>query len=569
MFTPAFDANIGAVAIVGSTDGNSQAPQNPGVMLHATGTQSTPSRIYNDAVGSYSAMVGRRYNGNVNAPTQVLANSIVSRYAATPYTSNGWPAISTARIDMVTTEDQTDTNQGTEIQFWTTTNGTNTIAQVMSVTNNDIRINGDLAATGNATFSTNIDYVNHITVSGTTYDAQIVIDDIGANNVAQLILTRSSTSVQPIIASALNNSDDPTANVDVVNGQTLFQLATLGFAGTDYKEFAGIVMMVDDNANVSETSSPGKIDFRVTPDGSTSTESALTIYNNTNAEFAGNISTTGNIIGAYLWGDGSNISNISGVSANTIYNGLSNVTIPVANGNVTVNTNAGTDYPWTFGTDGELYLPSGGRLGFAGKGWTGLDGGNGAPVSLTSFYANGFYAGCITNNNDGNIIISTYTGNGLQGSWTFDNGANLVLAPTNLGTGGAGSGEAAKFRGTRRIVGGYTNSYAYSTVLNAGGTPTVAYTATDSSVQSARVTFAVQGSSNVWEQFDVVVVQTVPQGNVNFTVSNRVKASDTPDTVVSATWNGTAIEISLNLDASQLGGGWASFDAVEFGLMAG
>ena len=287
----------------------------------------------------------------------------------------------------------------------------------------------------------------------------------------------------------------------------------------------------------------------------------------------GNVSTTGNVIAGWLYGDGSNISNISG-TANTGNITFSNTTISTADtlSNVvieTYDTANSTTNSWTFGSDRELYLPTGGRLGVAGKGWTGLDGGNGAPVSLTSFYANGFYAGCITNNTDGNIIISTYTGDGLQGNWTFDNSANLVLAPTNGGAGGAGSGEAAKLRGTRKIVNGYTNSYAFSTVLAAGGTPTVAYTATDSSVQSVRVTFAVQGSANVWEQFDVVVVQTLPQGNVNFTVSNRVKASDTPDTVVTATWNGTAIEISLNLDASQTGGGWASFDAVEFGLMAG
>lgn len=280
-----------------------------------------------------------------------------------------------------------------------------------------------------------------------------------------------------------------------------------------------------------------------------------------------NISTAGNIVGAYLWGDGSNI---SGVSANTIYNGLSNVTIPVANGNVTVNTNAGTDYPWTFGTDGELYLPSGGRLGFAGKGWTGLDGGNGNPVSLTSFYANGFYAGCVTNNTDGNVIISTYTGDGLQGSWTFDNGANLVLAPTNGGAGGAGSGEAAKLRGTRKIVNGYTNSYAFSTVLNIGGTPTVAYTATDNSVMSVKITFAVEGANGVWEQFDVSAVIDSTGNDINFTVSNRVKRDNAiPDTVVTAAVDGSdRITISLNLDGSQTGG-WSSFDAVEFGLMVG
>lgn len=297
MYVPTANTTIGAIAIVGTTDGNTVPPQNTGVMLHLTGQTGSPSRIYNDSVNTYAALVGRRYNGNVNVPTQVLANSIITRYAATPYTSNGWPAISTARIDMVTTEDQTDSNQGTEIQFWTTSLGSNTIAKVMSLTNNDINLAGNITTIGNATFSTNPAYVNNITVSGTAYDAQMVIDDVGASHVAQLILNRSSTSVQPILAGALNNSDDPTANVDVTNGQTLLQIASLGFAGTDFKEFASIVALVDDNGNVSDTSSPGKIDFRVTPDGSTNTNTALTITNDSTSNFYGLINVNNVILG--------------------------------------------------------------------------------------------------------------------------------------------------------------------------------------------------------------------------------------------------------------------------------
>jgi hypothetical protein len=350
MFVPAADANIGSVAIITSADGNAVSPQNPGVVLHLTGQEGTPARIYNDSVANYAAFVGRSYNGNVNLPTAVTANAIISRYAATPYTSAGWPAKSTARIDMVTTEAQTDTNQGTEIQFWTTSLGSNSIAKVMSMTNNDIKIDGDLAATGNATFSTNIDYINQITVSGTTYDAQVVIHDISADNVAQLILTRDSTSVQPILATALNNSDDPTVNVDVVPGQTLFQIATLGFAGTDYKEFGGLVVQVDDSPDieVSETSSPGKLVFAVTANGSISTAPALTIYNDTTAEFAGNVSATGNITGGNITtagagGDlvltGGNVTGANVVTANVVITtpvGLANLTA-VAGGRAFVN----------------------------------------------------------------------------------------------------------------------------------------------------------------------------------------------------------------------------------------
>jgi len=103
-----------------------------------------------------------------------------------------------------------------------------------------------------------------------------------------------------------------------------------------------------------------------------------------------------------------------------------NIFAPAGLGNVIVSTNH-SQYNWTFGTDGELYLPSNGRLGFAGKGWTGLDGGPGNPTSLTSLYSSGMYSSCITLSPDGTLAISTYgDGTGQLGSWNFS-GANLAL----------------------------------------------------------------------------------------------------------------------------------------------
>ena len=145
---------------------------------------------------------------------------------------------------------------------------------------------------------------------------------------------------------------------------------------------------------------------------------------------AGNLSIPG---GGAVWTLGT--AGTAGITANILdpfavnlgldYSGNS---ATLAAGNlVTIQTATGAK-SWIFDSAGELTLPSGGRLGFAGKGWTGLDGGNGNAVSLTSFYANGFYAGCVTNNTDGNINLSTYTGNGLQGNWTFDNTGNLTAS---------------------------------------------------------------------------------------------------------------------------------------------
>ncbi len=83
---------------------------------------------------------------------------------------------------------------------------------------------------------------------------------------------------------------------------------------------------------------------------------------------------------------------------------------------------------WTFGDDGELTLPNGGHLGPVGKGWTGLDGGNGQPVSLLSYYSTGTYAGCVSIYPGNGVQISTYgDGTGQLGAWTFGNDGALSV----------------------------------------------------------------------------------------------------------------------------------------------
>ena len=104
-----------------------------------------------------------------------------------------------------------------------------------------------------------------------------------------------------------------------------------------------------------------------------------------------------------------------------------NIFAPAGLGNVVVSTN-NSEYNWTFGTDGEMYLPTGGRLGVAGKGWTGLDGGYGYPLSLTSYYSSEMYSSCITLLPSGSLGISTYgDGTGLTNTWNFNaDGINFL-----------------------------------------------------------------------------------------------------------------------------------------------
>jgi hypothetical protein len=229
---------------------------------------------------------------------------------------------------------------------------------------------------------------------------------------------------------------------------------------------------------------------------------------------------------------------------------------------------------WQFDSTGNLNTPQGGYIGPAdvkGNG-TMLTGGTGNLTSVTSYYADapGIYSSCVTANPDGTLNITTYgNGTGQLGQWTFSS-ANLLLASQNVS---GDAGESALLAGTRKIVNGQYSgaAYGYSAELAAGGTPSVAYTASNEYVQSVRLTFAVEsvGTNPQWEQFDVVATKSLDTpGTVNFVVSNRIKArASIADTVVTATINlANEIEISLNLDAGQTSG-WSSFDSVEFGVM--
>jgi len=144
---------LGAFEVIGNPAGDSVPPQNYGVMIHTTGVPDTASRIYNDGVDSYGVLVNRRYNGTSAAPTAVLDNQIIGRVGATPYTASGFPSISTARLDFVSTDNQTANTQGTQIQMWTVAKGSNTIVLNAQFDSNGILLTGNVTPTVDSLYS--------------------------------------------------------------------------------------------------------------------------------------------------------------------------------------------------------------------------------------------------------------------------------------------------------------------------------------------------------------------------------------------------------------------------------
>ena len=201
--------------------------------------------------------------------------------------------------------------------------------------------------------------------------------------------------------------------------------------------------------------------------------------------------------------------------------GLGGVTVDSGIGNTVIkNYNSATnlDNVWTFDSNGEFTLPTGGRLGFAGKGWTGLDGGNGQPVSLTSLYPSGMYSGCVTITPGNGINISTYgDGTGQTGSWSFNN------------------------NGTTQLPNGITQA-STGTVLCAAGADTVVYTGTAQYQMTFKLLLKVEGiegsnSTEDTQSTEMIVAKGSRANAVVASVYGVVHTSVLPLATFTAQWN--------------------------------
>jgi hypothetical protein len=161
MLVPSADAAEGAFTIVGGLDGVFQAPVNTGVMMHITGIASspdaTPSRIYNDAQNSFSAIVSRRYNGTAAAPTAVLNGEEIMRLSGTAHNGTEIPGVANQRIVYKALGDQTPSNQGGTMEFLATPLNSTTLTLVATIDNANgvtatkFNTAGTVSATGNIT----------------------------------------------------------------------------------------------------------------------------------------------------------------------------------------------------------------------------------------------------------------------------------------------------------------------------------------------------------------------------------------------------------------------------------
>ncbi len=120
-----------------------------GTMLHITGKANTPSRIIFDAFSTdgsaYGIVAGRTARGTVVSPTATQNNDILMRLAGNGWGTTGFAPLGVARIDIVATENYTDSARGSRIVMYNVANGTNTVSQIASFNANAIEFTGTVS----------------------------------------------------------------------------------------------------------------------------------------------------------------------------------------------------------------------------------------------------------------------------------------------------------------------------------------------------------------------------------------------------------------------------------------
>ena len=140
-----FSTTTAALKISG-TD-NVAIPSQAGTLLHLSSKANTPGRLIIDSFGvaqntGYSIIAGRSARGTVDAPTASQSGDILMRIAGNGYGSTGFAPLGVGRIDIVASENYTDTNRGSRIIFYNNAEGSNTPTQIASFNADSVDFTG-------------------------------------------------------------------------------------------------------------------------------------------------------------------------------------------------------------------------------------------------------------------------------------------------------------------------------------------------------------------------------------------------------------------------------------------
>jgi hypothetical protein len=141
-----FDPTKALVNITASNNATVVAPSNTNYMLHITGKANTVTRVVIDSFGqnTYPLVAGRMGRGSADLPVATQNNDVMMRIVGNGYTGTQFPASSPTKIDFVAAENFSDTNRGTQIQFWNTPVGSNTLQKIATFNADTVTFTGSV-----------------------------------------------------------------------------------------------------------------------------------------------------------------------------------------------------------------------------------------------------------------------------------------------------------------------------------------------------------------------------------------------------------------------------------------
>jgi len=289
LLVPNEDSVAGGIEIVGNTSGSALNTGNTGVLVHVTGQQGVPTRLYADGVNTYPVYIGRRYNGFPEAPTSVLSGDIITRYGSNAYDGTGFAPLGVGNISIVATQNHTPSAKGSKIEFYTIPDNSTTLSLGASINGNGL-VATNLTTTGRANITnTNItSAVALLTVSAnqqgltkTPVLTGTIAQFTGKDNQQGFLVQDNyglvggiSPGGQYVFRTGRGTNASPSA---VQTNDILGEVVAAGWGTTGYSGVSSAGIRFIANQNFTDTERGGKIALRVVPNGSNSAIDALTI----------------------------------------------------------------------------------------------------------------------------------------------------------------------------------------------------------------------------------------------------------------------------------------------------
>lgn len=229
-----FVSNTALVSIIASDNFATVEPSNTNYMLHITGKANSTTRVVVDSFGvaTYPLYAGRMGRGSAATPAAVANNDIMLRIVGNGYTGTEFPGSSPTKIDFIASENFSDTNRGTRIEFWNTPVGSNTIQKIATFNANAVDFSGYVTpAKGfiytprilpGAQTAITVDFANDSMIRATFNSTlTISLSNYVYGKVVEMWLTNTAGNGQTINLGALaNNTTTGSSTLTVAAGRS-------------------------------------------------------------------------------------------------------------------------------------------------------------------------------------------------------------------------------------------------------------------------------------------------------------------------------------------------------------